>query len=120
MIFRRNCPSTPGRRADTVIDVPTAGWRRLRDGGTGGVVLTVDFTVAKVRAQASFADLAPRLPDRFSVWSTDETAWVPGPGSSAEQLAQWLDSAADLDGPVRAGLGFCGGASLAAARAEER
>lgn len=80
-------------------------------------MLTVDFTVAKVRAQASFADLAPHLPDRFSVWSTDESAWVPGPASSAQQLTDWLDSATGLDVPVRAVLGFCGGASLAAALA---
>jgi hypothetical protein len=109
--------STRGRDTDTVIAVPRAGWRRLRDAGAGAdVVLTVDFTVAKARAQAGFAELAPQLPDRFAVWSTDEKSWPTTPGDPSAQLAQWLDSG-DFAGPVGAVFGFCASASLAGALA---
>jgi hypothetical protein len=79
-------------------------------------VLTVDFTLAKVRAQASFADLAPQLPDGTTVWGTDESAWPRTAGAPAMQLAEWLDEPAS-DGLVRAVLGFCASASLAGALA---
>lgn len=80
-------------------------------------MLTVDFTVAKVRAQASFADLAPRLPEGPAVWSTDESAWPTEPGSPVQQLDRWIETGVGVGAPVRAVLGFCGSASLAAALA---
>lgn len=80
-------------------------------------MLTIDFTVAKVRGQAGFADLAPLLPDGFAVWGTDEDSWSAGPGDLQTQLDAWLARASQIDSPVRAIFGFCGGASLACALA---
>lgn len=76
-------------------------------------MLCVDFTLAKVRAQANFGDLAPGLPGEYAVWGTDETGWPTSAGAPGKQLAQWLDRGGDSAAPVRAVLGFCGAASLA-------
>jgi hypothetical protein len=72
--------------------------------------------VAKVRGQASFADLAPQLPEGFGMWGTDEEAWS-GSGDLRTQLDAWLDRGSPADGPVRAIFGFCGAAALACALA---
>lgn len=81
------------------------------------MILSIDFTVAKVRGQASFADLAPHLPDGYAVWGTDQDAWSTGPGDLWAHLDAWLDHGREVDSPVRAIFGFCGGASLACALA---
>ena len=100
-----------------MIRVSGVGWRRLRGGAGYGAVLSVDFTLAKVRAQANFGDLAPQLPDRYTVWATDEAVWPASPGSPAAQLDDWLRRADQIDRPVRAVFGFCASASLATALA---
>lgn len=76
-------------------------------------MLSIDFTFAKVRGQAGFADLAPQLPEGYATWGTDESAWITGPGPLATQLETWLDRGCAVDAPVRAILGFCGAAALA-------
>jgi hypothetical protein len=96
--------------------VAIGGWRCLRDGADAGAVLCVDFTLAKVRAQANFADLAPRLPGDRAVWGSDETGWPVAAGDIRMQLERWLSDAAAI-GDARALMGFCAGASLAGALA---
>jgi hypothetical protein len=96
--------------------VAIGGWRCLRDGADAGAVLCVDFTLAKVRAQANFADLAPRLPGDRAVWGSDETGWPVAAGDIRMQLERWLSDAAAI-GDARAVMGFCAGASLAGALA---
>lgn len=76
-------------------------------------MLSIDFTFAKVRGQAGFADLAPQLPEGYTTWGTDETAWAAQPGSQVAQLEAWLDRGCAVDAPVRAIFGFCGAAALA-------
>lgn len=80
-------------------------------------MLSIDFTVAKVRGQASFADLAPQLPEGFAVWGTDQDAWSTERGDVWAHLDAWLDQGSPADGPVRAVFGFCGAAALACALA---
>jgi len=72
-------------------------WRLVRDGADA--VLCVDFTQARVREQAGFADLA--LPDNFGMWGTDEGAWETDtiPPAPVERVAGVL--------------GYCGGGALA-------
>jgi hypothetical protein len=89
------------------------------------MLLTVDFTLAKVRAQANFADLAGGLPDGPAVWGTEESCWPVTGGDPAIELEQWLRrtrEAVGAGGTVRGVLGFCAGAgpagALAAALAE--
>lgn len=79
-------------------------------------MLSIDFTVAKVRGQAGFADLAALLPEGFATWGTDEDAWA-GSGDLRAQLDAWLDRSGQVDSPVRAIFGFCGAAGLACALA---
>jgi hypothetical protein len=93
--------------------VSSEGWRILRGGSGHGAVLTIDFTVAKVRGQASFADLARNLPDGLATWGTDQDAWLMVAGELGEQLERWLVDGCAVDTPVRAMLGFCGAAALA-------
>lgn len=78
--------------------------------------MAVDFTLAKVRAQANFADLAPHLPADCAVWGSDETGWPAAPGDARTHLAEWRERTAAL-GDVHAVLGFCAGAALAGALA---
>jgi len=84
----------------------------------------VDFTQARVRAQAGFADLADLLPAGPAVWGSDERAWRPDPAgrmSLDDSREEWLAGAAELvgglGGGVRAVLGFCAGAAPACALA---
>lgn len=93
------------------------GWRRLRPGSTPGVILAVDFTLAKVRAQATFDDLARLLPDGPAIWCTDGSGWPATAGDPAAHLRQWLAHTRALAGlgAVRGVLGFCAGAPLAGA-----
>jgi hypothetical protein len=100
------------------MDVTLDGWRLLRPGSGPGVVLSVDFTLARVRAQANFGDLARLLPEGPAVWGTGETCWPAASGSPTVQLEHWLRRSRDFGGEVRAVLGFCAGASLARALAE--
>jgi hypothetical protein len=86
----------------------------LRAGAGSEAVLGVDFTQARVRAQAGFAQLAPMLPEPYAVWGTTEEGWRL-PGDPATRLAGWLAASAAL--PARAVLGYCAGASLACALA---
>lgn len=79
-------------------------------------MLSIDFTVAKVRGQASFVDLAPQLPEGFGMWGTDEDAWS-GSGDLRTQLDAWLGHGSPVEAPVRAIFGFCGAAALACALA---
>jgi thioesterase domain-containing protein len=100
------------------------GWRRLRPGSTPGVLLAVDFTLAKVRAQANFDDLAHRLPAGPALWCTDGSGWPATGGDPAAHLRQWLNRTRDLTdradtGDVRGVLGFCAGATLAGALAAD-
>ena len=76
-------------------------------------MLSIDFTVAKVRGQASFADLAPQLPEGYTTWGTDESAWPTTSGELHAQLDAWLDGGCAVDAPVRAVFGFCGAGALA-------
>lgn len=78
--------------------------------------MAVDFTLAKVRAQANFGDLAPHLPGDWAVWGSDETGWPAAPGDPATHLAGWRARTAAL-GNFHAVLGFCAGAALAGALA---
>jgi hypothetical protein len=94
--------------------VPLTGWRLLRAGAGSEAVLGVDFTQARVRAQAGFAQLAPMLPELYAVWGTTEEGWQL-PGDPAARLSGWLAASAAL--PARAVLGYCAGASLACALA---
>jgi hypothetical protein len=100
------------------MDVTLDGWRLLRPGSGPGVVLSVDFTLARVRAQANFGDLARLLPEGPAVWGTGETCWPTASGSPTVQLEHWLRRSRDFGGEVRAVLGFCAGASLARALAD--
>ncbi|MEV0127903.1 hypothetical protein AB0H83_05475 [Dactylosporangium sp. NPDC050688] len=95
------------------------GWRLL--GGASGTrtVAAVDFTLAKVRAQANFADLAPHLPPDCAVWGSDETGWPAAPGDARAHVAEWRQRSAAL-GNVHAVLGFCAGAALAGDLAARR
>lgn len=89
------------------------GWRLLSGAATSArTIVAVDFTLAKVRAQAGFGDLAPHLPADCAVWGSDETGWPATPGDAREHLAEWRERASAL-GNVRAVLGFCAGAALA-------
>jgi hypothetical protein len=99
------------------LDVALDGWRLLRPGSGPGVLLSIDFTLAKVRAQANFGDLARLLPDGPAVWGTGETCWPVAAGSPGAQLEHWLRRSRGFGGEVRAVLGFCAGASLARALA---
>jgi hypothetical protein len=94
--------------------VPIAGWRPLRAGAGSEAVLGVDFTQARVRAQAGFAQLAPMLPEPYAVWGTVEEGWQL-PGDPAARLSGWLAASEAL--PARAVLGYCAGAPLACALA---
>ncbi|GAA3287774.1 hypothetical protein GCM10020218_052030 [Dactylosporangium vinaceum] len=78
--------------------------------------MAVDFTLAKVRAQAGFGDLAPHLPGDCALWATDETGWPATPGDPHAHVAAWRDRAAGL-GNFHAVLGFCAGGALAGALA---
>jgi hypothetical protein len=91
------------------------GWRLIRDGDgggddDGGAVLCVDFTQARVRAQAGFVDLAALLPAGPRVWGSDERSW-----RDATAPPAWLDGAPDPG--ARSVLAFCAGAALACALA---
>ncbi len=88
------------------------GWRLLSSASTARTVVAVDFTLANVRAQANFADLAPLLPVDCAVWASDETGWPAVPGDPRDHLAAWRDRTAAL-GNFHAALGFCAGAALA-------
>lgn len=72
-------------------------WRLVRGGAAP--VLCVDFTQARVREQAGFADLA--LPENFELWGTDEGAWETDtiPPAPVENVAGVL--------------GYCAGGALA-------
>jgi hypothetical protein len=94
--------------------VAIGGWRLLSGASKARTVVAVDFTLAKVRAQANFGDLARHLPDDCSVWASDETGWPAEAGEVPEHLAAWLARADDL-GKFHVALGFCAGANLAAA-----
>jgi len=95
----------------TVVGV-IRGWRLLSGSISTRTVLAVDFTLAKVRAQANFGDLAPHLPPDCAVWGSDETGWPAAPGDAREHFAQWRERTAAL-GSFHAVLGFCAGAALA-------
>jgi hypothetical protein len=99
------------------MDVGIHGWRLLRAGSGPGAVLSVDFTLAKVRAQANFGDLAPALPAEYPVWATDETSWPSSAGLAGEQVKAWLRTGTEVAAPVSGVLGFCASASLAGALA---
>jgi hypothetical protein len=77
--------------------------------------VAVDFTLAKVRAQANFADLAQHLVG-CAVWASDETGWPATPGDARTHLDDWRARTAAL-GNFHAVLGFCAGAGLAASLA---
>jgi hypothetical protein len=94
--------------------VAIGGWRLLSGASRTQTVVAVDFTVAKVRAQANFGDLARHLPDDCAVWASDETGWPAEPGDAREHLAAWRARADGL-GKFHVALGFCAGANLAAA-----
>ncbi|GAA4443875.1 hypothetical protein GCM10023170_020760 [Phytohabitans houttuyneae] len=94
--------------------MPFAGWRPLRAGAGSEAVLGVDFTQARVRAQAGFAQLVPMLPEPYPVWGTVEEGWQL-PGDPAARLSGWLAASEDLR--ARAVLGYCAGAPLACALA---
>ena len=110
--------STSYCRTAIVSGVASVGWRRLQPGSGAGALIAIDFTLAKVRAQANFADLAAQLPAQYSIWGSDETGWPSVPGDPRGQLDEWLARAAQVDAPVRAVLGFCASATLALALAE--
>jgi hypothetical protein len=99
------------------LDVALDGWRLLRPGSGPGVVLSIDFTLARARAQANFGDLARLLPDGPAVWGTGEACWPVAAGSPDAQLEHWLRHSRGFGGEVRAVLGFCAGGSLARALA---
>lgn len=80
------------------------------------MVLCVDFTQAKVRAQRGFADLTDLLPGETPVAGTVETAWQE-PGSPQQRLERWLANSEQFGHNVRAVFGFCAGGALASALA---
>ena len=80
-------------------------------------MLTIDFTVAKVRGQAGFADLAPLLPDGFAVWGTDQDPWSAGAGRSANPARCVACSRQPNRFPGARDLRLLRGASLACALA---
>nr|BFE58936.1 hypothetical protein GCM10020063_034620 [Dactylosporangium thailandense] len=88
------------------------GWRLLSSASSARTVVAVDFTLAKVRAQANFGDLARHLPQDWAVWGSDETGWPAAPGDAHEHLDAWRERTAAL-GNFHAALGFCAGAALA-------
>ena len=88
------------------------GWRLLSGATSAWTVVAVDFTLAKVRAQANFGDLAPHLPADCAVWGSDETGWPAARGDAREHLAEWRERTAAL-GTFHTVLGFCAGAALA-------
>jgi hypothetical protein len=95
--------------------VTEAVWRALRP-GSGPLLLCVDFSQGRARAQAGFHDLAALLPG-YQLWGTAESAWqVPGPGPD-EVLAALL--AARPEGPVAGVLGYCAGGALACGAASQ-
>ncbi|MEE6260941.1 hypothetical protein [Plantactinospora sonchi] len=96
------------------------GWRALRP-GDGPVLLGVDFSTARSRTVAGFADLAALLPEPYAVWGTDESTWRDvgrspddPPGAA---LSDWLDRTAPTVGEPGGLLGYCAGAALAGALA---
>src|SRR5689334_5102414 len=93
------------------LDVGIHGWRLLRTGSGPGSVLSVDFTVAKGRAQANFGDVAPGLPAECAVWASDESGWPSSAGPAGEQLNLWLRTGTEVAAPVSGVLGFCASAS---------
>ncbi|MFI5907472.1 hypothetical protein [Dactylosporangium sp. NPDC051541] len=93
------------------------GWRLLSSSASNArAVVAVDFTLAKVRAQANFGDLATHLPAAVTLWASDETGWPAEPGDPRAHLAAWRSRAAAL-GNFHAALGFCAGGALAGALA---
>lgn len=90
-----------------------APWRQLRP-GSGPVLLGVDFSQGRTRAQAGFHDLATLLPG-YQLWGTTETAWQ-APGTGADEVVAAV-LAARPDGPVAGLLGYCAGGALASAAA---
>lgn len=100
-----------------MLRVSSIGWRPVRAGSGKGAVFCLNFTVGGVRAQATFADLASELPDGYAVWATSENAWPTTPTGPGTQLASWLADSCTVDAPVRAVLGTCGTAAVAAALA---
>ncbi|NRQ39369.1 hypothetical protein HII36_47235 [Nonomuraea sp. NN258] len=98
---------------------PTETWREIAADHSGEIVLAADFDVAG-RPEARFADLAPLLAPRHTVWVTDPWAVADAPGDRADSyVKRWVDEVDASGRPVRAVLGFCGGAVYAAAIADE-
>lgn len=91
-------------------------WRRLRESGSGAVVLAVDFGAG--RTEAGFADLAPHLDGDYGLWETLFTAPAGSPDWCAESDPdRWADAVSDQldrDGVHVCGiLAYCAGAALA-------
>jgi hypothetical protein len=92
--------------------VAVGGWRLIRGTGEAGAILCVDFTQARVRAQAGFVDLAALLPAGSTAWGSDEGSWRAG-----DALPDWLSRSAQVAAEVRGVFAYCAGAALACALA---
>lgn len=90
-------------------------WKILSQGSDRGLVLAVDFSHTG-RSQASFRDLVGHLNPRLTVWET-----LPPTGRHVPPhgyVDWWLGEIRQSDQPVRAVLGYCAGAVLAAQMVE--
>ncbi len=90
-------------------------WKILSQGPDQGLVLAVDFSNTG-RPLAGFHDLVPRLDRPITVWET-----LPPPAGEVAPTGYvdwWLTEIRQSGQPVRAVLGYCAGAVLAAEMAE--
>lgn len=90
-------------------------WKILSRGGDAGLVLAVDFSNTG-RPLAGFHDLAPRLDPPVTLWETLPPA--SGQVAPTDYVDWWLTEIRQSGQPVRAVLGYCAGAVLAAQMAE--
>jgi hypothetical protein len=95
--------------------VARSRWKILGQGPDSGLVLAVDFSNTG-RLLAGFNDLVPRLDPPVTVWETLPPA--AGQVAATDYVDWWLAEVRQSGRPVRAVLGYCAGAVLAARLAE--
>ncbi|WP_329224135.1 hypothetical protein [Streptomyces canus] len=95
------------------------GWKTLvKDEKSQGIVLAVDFDTTG-RPEARFADLVANLGPGFEVWeSVPPAAGSDYERTGADYVEHWMRRLEAERPPVRALMGFCGGAIYAAALAK--
>jgi hypothetical protein len=87
-------------------------WTRISP-GVGDTVLAVDFDMTG-RREATFRDLARRLPADLTLWQTappHDSYWSTIPAN--RYLRHWRDHPDDKRQPVRAVIGYCAGSVFA-------